>query len=97
MGVFHMATLTVNVDDDIKVDADRLYKSMGMNLTTAVNVFLRKSLQVGGIPFQVTSGARGIWIDPSTLLRPQRDEKGIAILPADWDNPEDDIYDSLYR
>lgn len=92
-----MATLTINVDDDVKAAADRLYKSMGMNLTTAVNVFFRKSLQVGGIPFQVTSGVRGVWVDPSTLLRPLRDEGGVAILPADWNDPEDDVYDSLYQ
>lgn len=91
-----MATLTVNVDDDVKADADRLYKSMGMNLTTAVNVFLRKSLQVGGVPFPVTASVRGVWVDPSKMLHPKRDENGVAILPAEWDDSEDDIYDSLY-
>jgi DNA-damage-inducible protein J len=28
-----------------------------MNLTTAINVFLRQSLRVGGFPFEVTLGA----------------------------------------
>ncbi|MDO4290976.1 MAG: hypothetical protein Q4C41_07090 [Eggerthellaceae bacterium] len=92
-----MATLTVNIDDDVKAAADRLYKSMGMNLTTAVNVFFRKSLQVGGVPFPVTSGVRGVWVDPSTLLHPKRGEDGVAVLPADWDDPEDDVYDALYQ
>ena len=30
-----------------------LYGELGMNLTTAINVFLRQSLRVGGFPFDV--------------------------------------------
>lgn len=92
-----MATLTVNVDDDVKADADKLYKSMGMNLTTAVNVFFRKSIQVGGLPFTPTAGVRGVWVRPSTVLHPTRSESGAPILPADWDDEEDSVYDTLYQ
>ena len=92
-----MATLTINVDDAVKADADALYKSMGMNLTTAVNVFLRKSLQVGGMPFTPTAGARGVWVNPSSVIRPQRSASGAPVLPADWDDEEDGVYDDLYQ
>lgn len=92
-----MATLTVNVDDAVKADADALYKSMGMNLTTAVNVFLRKSLQVGGMPFTPTAGVRGVWVNPSSAIRPQRSASGAPLLPADWDDEEDSVYDDLYQ
>lgn len=92
-----MATLTVNVDDKVKAQADALYKSMGLNLSSAVNAFLRKSLQVGGMPFQLTAGGRGVWVDPTTVLVPHRGKDGAAVLPADWDDEEDDVYDSLYR
>ncbi len=33
-----------------------LYGELGMNLTTAINVFLRQSLRAGGFPFDVTLG-----------------------------------------
>ena len=33
---------------------EALYRELGMNLTTAINVFLRQSLRVGGLPFDVT-------------------------------------------
>ena len=91
-----MATLTINVDDDVKRDAAALYESIGMNMTTAVNVFFRKSLQVGGIPFALTAPARGVRVNPSKVYVPKRDENGVPMLPADWDDPEDPVYDDLY-
>ncbi|MCD8361984.1 MAG: type II toxin-antitoxin system RelB/DinJ family antitoxin [Lachnospiraceae bacterium] len=51
-----MANLTnfnVRVDSDIKKQCEALYGKLGVNLTTAINVFLRQSLRVGGFPFDV--------------------------------------------
>lgn len=51
-----MATTTnfsVRMDSDIKKQCENLYNELGMNLTTAINVFLRQSLRVGGFPFDV--------------------------------------------
>lgn len=45
---------SVRMDSDIKKKCEALYKELGMNLTTAINVFLRQSLRVGGFPFDVT-------------------------------------------
>lgn len=44
---------SVRMDSDIKKQCESLYKELGMNLTTAINVFLRQSLRVGGFPFEV--------------------------------------------
>lgn len=51
-----MATTTnfsVRMDSDIKKQCEVLYGELGINLTTAINVFLRQSLRVGGFPFDV--------------------------------------------
>ena len=50
-----MATtnFSVRMDSDIKKQCEALYSELGMNLTTAINVFLRQSLRVGGLPFDV--------------------------------------------
>ena len=42
------------MDSDIKKQCEALYGELGMNLTTAINVFLRQSLRSGGFPFDVT-------------------------------------------
>ena len=44
---------SVRMDSDIKKQCETLYGELGMNLTTAINVFLRQSLRVGGFPFEV--------------------------------------------
>lgn len=51
-----MATTTnfsVRMDVDLKKQCESLYGELGINLTTAINVFLRQSLRVGGFPFDV--------------------------------------------
>ena len=44
---------SVRMDSDIKKQAEAMYGELGINLTTAINVFLRQSLRVGGFPFDV--------------------------------------------
>ena len=44
---------SVRVDSDIKMRSEALYGELGIDLATAINVFLRQSLRVGGFPFDV--------------------------------------------
>lgn len=44
---------SVRMDSDIKKQCEELYGELGINLTTAINVFLRQSLRAGGFPFDV--------------------------------------------
>ncbi|MCR4711506.1 MAG: type II toxin-antitoxin system RelB/DinJ family antitoxin [Clostridia bacterium] len=48
-----VATLNCNVDGNVKEQAKAVYANWGIDLTTAVNVFLRKSIECGGFPFDV--------------------------------------------
>lgn len=48
-----MAMLQVRVDDNLKEQASILYDNLGIDLSTAIRMFLKKSIQVGGIPFDV--------------------------------------------
>ena len=38
--------ITVRMDSDIKKQCEAIYGELGINLTTAINVFLRQSLQM---------------------------------------------------
>lgn len=53
-----MATATSNVsfriDSNLKSQADKLFSELGMNMTTAFNIFLRQSVREGCIPFDIT-------------------------------------------
>ena len=46
--------VTVRVDRTLKENADRLFERLGMNMTTALNVFLRKAVEENAIPFPVS-------------------------------------------
>ena len=50
-----MATTNVSIrmDSDLKAQADALFAELGMNLSTAFNIFVRQSLREGGIPFEI--------------------------------------------
>lgn len=47
---------SVRMDRDIKNQCEMLYRELGINLTTAINVFMRQSLRAGGFPFDVRLG-----------------------------------------
>lgn len=46
-----MGTLQIRIDDEMKNKAAELYDSMGLDLSSAVRMFLKKSISVNGIPF----------------------------------------------
>lgn len=54
-GVKPMYTdINISMDSDVKEKADALFSELGMDLSTAFNLFVRESLRVGGIPFELT-------------------------------------------
>ena len=42
-----------NVDLDVAIEAESIFKDIGLNTTTAINVFLKKVVATGGIPFEL--------------------------------------------
>lgn len=46
--------VTVRMDKDLKEQAESLFAEMGMNLTTALNIFMRQSVRQGKIPFEIS-------------------------------------------
>ena len=48
-----MATITARVDENVKKEAETLFKKMGLNMSTAMNLFLKKCILEQGIPFEL--------------------------------------------
>lgn len=50
-----MATSIVQfrIDDDLKNEATALYEKLGIDLSTAMRMFLKRSVTVNGIPFSM--------------------------------------------
>jgi DNA-damage-inducible protein J len=45
--------VTIRLDRDVKENAEKLFNDLGMNLSTAFNIFARQSLRQGRIPFEI--------------------------------------------
>ena len=50
-----MATTNLNIrtDKTIKNQAEQIFNELGLNMTTAVNIFLRATIREHGIPFEL--------------------------------------------
>ena len=46
--------ISIRMDTELKSQAEELFAELGMNITTAFNIFVRQSLREGGIPFDVS-------------------------------------------
>lgn len=45
--------LSIRTDKDIKMKAEYIFENLGLNMSTAVNIFLRQVIREGGIPFEL--------------------------------------------
>lgn len=80
---------------DVKSEAAAVYARWGMSLSDAVNTFLIKSIEVGGLPFDMRPESRPAY-DAATVIKADP-EYGASILPVEMDDEEEDLYASLVR
>jgi DNA-damage-inducible protein J len=63
-GVIQMAettNITIRIDRNLKNEADSVFSALGMNLTTAITVFVRQAVRQKKIPFEISlDSGRGV-------------------------------------
>ena len=64
--------VTLRVDENLKKEAETLFSELGLNLTSAFNIFLRQSVRERQIPFRVTKNVP----NATTLAAIEASEKG---------------------
>lgn len=45
--------MNIRMDSEVKKQAQQLFSDLGLDMTTAVNMFLRQSIRSHGIPFNL--------------------------------------------
>lgn len=45
--------LNIRIDKTIKEKSEKVFEDLGLNMTTAINIFLRQVIRVNGIPFEI--------------------------------------------
>lgn len=72
-----MPTTTINfkVDEEVKEQAQEIFKEMGLNMTTAFNMFLAKTIQERQLPFQPTANRKTevAWEELSPIIQEKID------------------------
>jgi len=46
--------VSIRMDKELKQNAEGLFAELGMNMTTAINVFAKQSVREGKIPFEIS-------------------------------------------
>ena len=51
--ISNSTNLNIRVDSNLKKDAEDLFKRLGLNMSSAINVFLTQSVREQAIPFEI--------------------------------------------
>ena len=51
--ISNTTNLNVRVDAELKQESDILFKKLGLNMSTAINMFLTKCVKTSSIPFKI--------------------------------------------
>ncbi len=81
-----VTNLNIRTDKEIKDQAEQIFNELGLNMTTAINMFLRTVIRENGIPFhlkldvpnEVTAAA----IEEGRRLASDRSVKGYSSMDA---------------
>ena len=46
-------SMSIHLDSEVKEQAQQVFSNLGMDMTTAINIFLRQAIQYQGLPFDV--------------------------------------------
>lgn len=49
----YTSAINVNVPTEVKEEATNLFNNLGLNMSTAINIFLKRAIYERGIPFDV--------------------------------------------
>ena len=79
-------TFQMRMNPEVKAEAERVFSQCGMTLTDAVNVFIQQALNVGGMPFVVTSDSREALRNQAMAVLMAEIQKGRDSVrsPEDW-------------
>ena len=69
------ATLNLRVDPDVKQKAEEVLKSLGMPMSTAIDIYLNQISLTGGIPFSVSLPKAPASIDATQMTAEEIHEK----------------------
>ncbi len=89
-----MATtlVQIRVDNELKEQATAVYDALGIDLSTAVRMFLKRSVMMNGVPFNMTLPENNIKAERTAMaleeLNKPASENGTSEIPLEKINNE---------
>jgi DNA-damage-inducible protein J len=80
--------LSIRIDRDLKDEADNVFNALGMNLTTAITVFVKQAVRQKKIPFEIA-----LYPDAENKVVSMRD--AISASERIWQNSVQNGTDTL--
>ena len=66
-------SMSIRLDSEVKEQAQQVFNNLGMDMTTAINIFLRQAIQYQGLPFDVRLDENRKLLEVLTDLDQNRD------------------------
>ena len=70
--------VTVRVDENVKKQSEQILNELGMNISTAFNIFMRTVARERRIPFEITLAETDPFFSESNLSRIAQSKKQIT-------------------
>ena len=83
MGRMAQTNVNIRMDTKIKQEAEKLFESLSLNMSTAFNIFIRQSLRTGSIPFEITTRDDGFFNQYNQMklrMAARRMDKGKGVV-----------------
>ena len=91
------AHINIRTDSEIKAQAQAIFASLGLDMTTAVNLFLRQTVRQKDLPFVLTTSSQTQDVKIQANIREQM--FGLSLgqyeMSADFDAPLADFEDVM--
>ena len=85
-------TLNINTDSELKEKAQVIFTSLGLDISTAVNMFLKQAVNQEGIPFDVRDYNPRYLLEPDMSKTPVFGQlKGKIEIMPDFDEPLEEM------
>ena len=87
-----MAIVQLRIDDELKLQAVSVYEKLGIDLSSAIRMFLKRSVMVNGIPFSMILDEKNFDSEVATKAMKNMNEsakkKGTSEMTLDEINAE---------
>ncbi|TXJ55699.1 type II toxin-antitoxin system RelB/DinJ family antitoxin [Brachyspira aalborgi] len=67
--------MKIEIDNKVKKDADKLFKELGLDTNTAINIFLKQSINKRAIPFKVKNEEHNFYNKNNVRILKERYDK----------------------